>query len=220
MKIISRKEAKSLGLKRYFTGKPCKNGHVDERSTSKSTCLECKRLTYHANKEHYSKKAKSRYQANKEIISRKNKDNRESRSEYQRKYIEDNRQSLLDKRRKYTEENREIIREQRREYRKKQLMSEFIRNSLNRIFTNWRGGREEAEIVNGYTVKQLKSHIESQFKDGMSWENRSEWHVDHIKPVSLFIKEGVTDPAVINALSNLQPLWATENQSKSSKYEK
>lgn len=25
---ISRKEAKSLGLKQYFTGKPCKHGHI------------------------------------------------------------------------------------------------------------------------------------------------------------------------------------------------
>jgi hypothetical protein len=29
--IIGRDEARALGLKRYFTGKPCKHGHVAER---------------------------------------------------------------------------------------------------------------------------------------------------------------------------------------------
>lgn len=40
MKIISRKEAKALGLKRYFTGKPCCRGHVAERYTT-GNCLDC-----------------------------------------------------------------------------------------------------------------------------------------------------------------------------------
>ena len=41
MKIISRKEAKAQGLKRYFTGKPCKYGHVAERTVSSRECLKC-----------------------------------------------------------------------------------------------------------------------------------------------------------------------------------
>ena len=41
--IITRKEALSKGLKRYFTGKACKHGHVAERVTSTKTCVECKR---------------------------------------------------------------------------------------------------------------------------------------------------------------------------------
>lgn len=50
--IISRKEAKSLGLKRYFTGKPCKRGHVEERSVSIAACVGCTRenhFSYYAN---------------------------------------------------------------------------------------------------------------------------------------------------------------------------
>lgn len=42
MKIVSRAEARALGLKRYFTGEPCKYGHIAERNTKKSTCLACK----------------------------------------------------------------------------------------------------------------------------------------------------------------------------------
>lgn len=43
-KLISAKEAKKQGLKRYFTGKPCKHGHIDERLVSSETCCECNRL--------------------------------------------------------------------------------------------------------------------------------------------------------------------------------
>ena len=41
MEVISRKEAKARGLKRYFTGKPCKHGHVSERYTGSGACVEC-----------------------------------------------------------------------------------------------------------------------------------------------------------------------------------
>ena len=44
MQIITRKEAKENGLKRYFTGEPCRRGHLAERAISGS-CLECTRKT-------------------------------------------------------------------------------------------------------------------------------------------------------------------------------
>jgi len=43
MDIISRKEAKAQGLKHYFTGKPCKHGHIAQRLTSKGICMDCNR---------------------------------------------------------------------------------------------------------------------------------------------------------------------------------
>lgn len=36
-----RDEAKIRGDLRYFTGKPCKKGHISERSVSNGLCLEC-----------------------------------------------------------------------------------------------------------------------------------------------------------------------------------
>lgn len=41
MQIISRSEAKRLGLKRYFTGNPCCHGHVCERHVSSFGCIGC-----------------------------------------------------------------------------------------------------------------------------------------------------------------------------------
>lgn len=43
MQPISRSEAKARGLKRYFSGKPCKRGHVAERFTLSYQCVECNR---------------------------------------------------------------------------------------------------------------------------------------------------------------------------------
>lgn len=75
-----------------------------------------------------------------------------------------------------------------------------------------------AERQLGYTAKQLKKHLESKFLPGMTWENRGKWHIDHIKPIAVFVSEGETDPAIINALDNLQPLWANDNWSKGANY--
>lgn len=72
----------------------------------------------------------------------------------------------------------------------------------------------------GYTEKDLLTHISSKFKEGMSWENRESFHIDHIIPVSWYIKNNITDAKIINALSNLQPLYPQENRKKSDSYTK
>lgn len=41
MNIVERPAARSLGLIRYFTGRPCKRGHIAERQTSNGNCCEC-----------------------------------------------------------------------------------------------------------------------------------------------------------------------------------
>tara|TARA_R110000868_G_scaffold95522_8_gene262680 strand:+ start:713 stop:1312 length:600 start_codon:yes stop_codon:yes gene_type:complete len=70
-----------------------------------------------------------------------------------------------------------------------------------------------------YTMSELRIHIERQFIKGMSWDNRSEWHVDHIIPLSSFKFTSSSDPEfqAAWALSNLRPLWAKENIVKNKK---
>lgn len=48
--IISRADARAQGLKRYFTGNPCKRGHVVERQVSNLTCIGCDRDQHRANR--------------------------------------------------------------------------------------------------------------------------------------------------------------------------
>ena len=75
------------------------------------------------------------------------------------------------------------------------------------------------ELV-GYTIAELKAHLESLFTDGMCWERISEIHIDHIRPVSSFniTSHDCDDFKACWALSNLQPLWARDNLRKHAKY--
>ena len=101
---------------------------------------------------------------------------------------------------------------------KKNLLGTLLRCTISRIEKAKGSDRiNRAEIELDYTQQEFIHHIESQFKDGMSWEDRSKWHIDHIYPVSQFLKDGITCVKTINALSNLQPLWAHENLSKGAK---
>lgn len=95
-------------------------------------------------------------------------------------------------------------------------MRVFMRGCLKRLMTSKNGRRTEKIL--GYSIFSLVARIEFQFKDGMSWENYGKWHIDHKKPISRFLTQGVTDPKIINALSNLQPLWAKDNLSKGDRF--
>jgi hypothetical protein len=60
----------------------------------------------------------------------------------------------------------------------------------------------------------LKAWLQSQFKEGMTWENRHLWHIDHIIPCSSFDLTKPEEQAKCFHYTNLQPLWASENLSK------
>jgi hypothetical protein len=51
MEIITRKEAQEQGLPRYFTGKPCKHGHLSEKLVSGGSCVECYTAKYYGDRE-------------------------------------------------------------------------------------------------------------------------------------------------------------------------
>lgn len=55
--IILRKQAVAQGLKHYFTGAPCKNGHISKRTTSDYTCVACNK----ANTEKYNLLNRTQY---------------------------------------------------------------------------------------------------------------------------------------------------------------
>lgn len=66
----------------------------------------------------------------------------------------------------------------------------------------------------GCSIEQLCAHLQSRFQDGMTWDNRRLWHIDHIRPCASF---DLNDPEQQRACfhySNLQPLWRFDNQSK------
>jgi hypothetical protein len=67
----------------------------------------------------------------------------------------------------------------------------------------------------GCNGKQLKTHLESQFVPGMTWENYGEWHIDHIYPLSVAYAKGPESFKKACHYTNLQPLWAVDNLRKS-----
>ena len=70
----------------------------------------------------------------------------------------------------------------------------------------------------GIDLAGFQAHMESKFQEGMNWDNYGQWHVDHIKPLSLSTTE--QEVIELNHYTNLQPLWAVDNLKKSNKYEK
>lgn len=70
----------------------------------------------------------------------------------------------------------------------------------------------------GCSVSFLKEYLESKFKEGMTWENHGEWHIDHIRPCASFNLLDEEEKKKCFHYTNLQPLWAYENLSKGCKF--
>jgi hypothetical protein len=67
----------------------------------------------------------------------------------------------------------------------------------------------------GCDYETFMRHIESTFKDGMSWNNRHLWHIDHIIPISNACN--ADDIKRLSNFRNLHAMWAEENIRKSNK---
>jgi hypothetical protein len=80
---LSRKDALDQGLPRYFTGNPCKHGHVAERYTGNKTCCECANATANATKS----KNRQKYS---DSSNDWRKNNLDKSTAYSRKYVTQN----------------------------------------------------------------------------------------------------------------------------------
>lgn len=77
----------------------------------------------------------------------------------------------------------------------------------------------------GYTVDELRLHLERQFATGMGWDNyagnrgwraQDVWVIDHILPKSLFRYDEAKQAF---SLSNLRPVWLKANLAKGARRE-
>ena len=122
----------------------------------------------------------------------------------------------------------DMTKEQRRKHNSKTRST--VKGKLNSIMsqTIWRSlrgskAKHHWEDLVGYTVDQLRMHIEKLFKPGMTWENYGTvWHIDHKMPKAVFNYEhpGDIDFRICWSLKNLQPLEAKKNLSKGAKIDK
>ena len=141
-----------------------------------------------------------------------------------REYYQDNKQVLKEKRKHYYRNNKAKVRKCESRYRKKRLKHDVkfkmimrIRNHLNQYLQD--GKRFSSMKYLGCTLDELKTHLESKFQDGMSWDNygRDGWHIDHIYPLSKADLTSEDECFRVFHYTNLQPLWAIDNIKKSNK---
>jgi len=76
--------------------------------------------------------------------------------------------------------------------------------------------RRSKELL-GCSSDKFVQHIESLFQDGMSWQNKGEWHIDHIIPVAAFDLTTLEGQQAAFHYTNLRPAWAAENRRKHAK---
>jgi len=114
-----------------------------------------------------------------------------------------------------------------RVYQKKRRQDPQYRLSANIGTAIWTSLKKEKkgqkwEPLVGYTLEDLKKHLEKQFIAPMCWENYGKWHIDHKIPKSAFnfLKPEHRDFKRCWALKNLRPLWGTDNLKKHNKLNK
>ena len=197
------KKCQSLKRKEYY-------------ENNKEKELNQTKIRYEQNKERIRRQYREYYRNNVDKVRKKNDkwlvENKDKRKEYQKNYYKENKSKYRKRAREWQSENRKT---------EKGRILNTMRVRLNRV-TKGLEGIESTKSLIGCTFEEFKEHIESQFQPGMSWENYGlfGWHIDHIKPVSLFNMEDSEERKECFHYSNLQPLWAEQNLKKSNKYDK
>jgi 5-methylcytosine-specific restriction endonuclease McrA len=204
MKIISCAEAKALGLKRYFTGAPCKRGHIAERATVNSTCCECSNLKvkakYHSDPEAARARQNAYYHGHKERIQEtnalsraRNADKIKARKKAEYARIKDD-PEFIRKRDAYTTK----AKDQKREYDKRYRAENADRLAV--IKAAWRAenaGLMRIVKINYKVRRRAQESSGDSARDIADWENAAkkvcywcskkcadEYHIDHYQPLS------------------------------------
>lgn len=201
----------------------------------------CGSCYYYTNKERYDRYRQNHKEKQSEYYQELKKKNPNYSAEcYQKQkdknptYYQDNKIKFAD----YYQENKEKIKRRVQEYqknnkdkinlrnsKKRRLDDEFklrqnLRSRLNMAMrSNSKSGSAVKDL--GCSIPDLKSHLESKFSYGMSWDNygssKESWVIDHILPLSSFDLSNRNELLVACNFINLQPLWYIDNAVKGNK---
>jgi hypothetical protein len=140
------------------------------------------------------------------------------------KYYENNKDAKSTYDKKYRKENSLKIREYKRtweENRKDNLQDRIKRNLRRRLIHVVRKENKSNTTMEllGCDIDFFISFLESKFDDRMNWENYgiNGWHIDHIIPCYAFDLTSESEQKRCFHYTNLQPLWWSDNLSKSKK---
>lgn len=189
-----------------------KESYMKYKKNNKEKVKEVGRKNYEKNKNRLKPIRKKWRENNKEKEQVNNKE----------RYIKKDKERLSN----YYIENKDEINNRKREYRKtdeykkwrkeydlKNIYKQRYRDSLKSVIR--RLNRDKNDYTNkllGYSDMDFKIHIESQFIEDMSWENRNTFEVDHIIPIVAFIEN--TPLNIVSSIDNLKPMNPTENIKK------
>lgn len=174
-------------------------------------------------------KAKQRtyFTKNKELIYAKKRAKEEQdkikAKEDRRRYITTWLAKNPEYRREYYQENKELILQRSANYSKKRRQEDVLfvlkigmkRRVIEAISSQGYTKRSRSYEILGCDAKALKEYIEKQFQPGMNWVDRSLWHLDHKIPLASAKSE--EELLKLCHYTNLQPLWAADNQFKGDK---
>ena len=190
MEIISREDAIKIGQAWFFSGVPCKNGHIDKKGTKRWNCYQCTRelskIRRQKNKEKISEQKKAYYRRNAEKINKKAKDNypnvKEERQSYLKEYYQKNKEKLKEKSSEYFKENKEKV------YKYKKLWNKTDNGIINKKRN--KANRRDREREGNIKAADIKELIKNS-KDVCYWCNSklnkkdsSAFHLDHYVPLS------------------------------------
>ena len=156
----------------------------------------------------------------------------EENTEKKKKYREENKEKIAQINKKYREENKEKINKRIVACQKKRLAEDplykllhVLRSRIQKAIKSQATEKaaKSTELI-GCSIEHFRAHIESQFTEGMTWENHGNWdkdiprwHIDHILPCAKFNLEDPEEQKKCFNWTNMQPLWAKDNLAKGSK---
>jgi len=200
-----------------------RNKHRDKVNQSSKNYRKNNPEKYKESINKYLEKHPEMLSKNRLILYRKNEEFKKKEKIKRKEWYLKNIDSIREKSKKYYHENKKVLREKNNVYKSLKLkidplerLEKNLRDRIREYLTGENKSKRTFEII-GLDKEKFKSYIESKFKEGMSWENYGEWHLDHIKP--LYLSENEEDLVKLNHYTNLQPLWAEDNIKKNIKYD-
>jgi len=178
---------------------------------------------YELKQEKSKSRLKARYASRKDEYYKKQKAYREKNKgkvfESKRRYRAKNADRIKIQKQKYDIKNRTKISKALAERRAKNpivRMANSMRRSIRRYLDAGQKGEMSSFEIIGCSKDNLRRHLESKFRDGMTWENYGKfWHIDHIVP--MISAKSESEVKRLCNWTNLQPLTAFENISKGSR---
>ena len=135
------------------------------------------------------------------------------------KWAANNRDKMNKSQREWTKRNRDKVNAYKRLQRERdkldplKVMKRRLRNRTVKAFnvSKWNKNSKNIDML-GCTWEDAFEHLSSKFTEGMTWDNRDKWHIDHTIPLASAQCE--EELIKLCHYTNLQPLWAEDNLRK------